>query len=101
MRITPLPELKEMSEAIPIRLSQEQFDALLSAIKRGFTQNHDQSLQYLPQYTLSKGDAFFKAKGHFNIFNPCNQWVGDMLHQIGLRTGIWTPTSYALRWSLD
>ncbi len=45
-------------------------------------------------------DAFFQAKGRFNIFYTCNEWLGRQLRAAGVPMGIWTPTTQAVDLSL-
>lgn len=100
MRISALPDLADIEGAVAIRVSSVQLDALLDAINRSFETGAGGKLRHLNQYSIAPGDAFFEARGHFNIFNPCNQWTGRMLSEIGVRTGLWTPTTHALYLSL-
>ncbi len=44
-------------------------------------------------------DAFYPARGKFNIFHPCNVWVTKGMKKAGLATGLWTPTVYSLELS--
>ena len=80
-----------------LSLSEEAYQVLLSAIGDSF----GESRSSLPGLTIGPFDAFFEAEGHFHIFNPCNQWVNDVLHKAGVRTGRWTPTTYSLMRSLE
>ncbi len=36
-------------------------------------------------------DAFFEAKGAYNLFNTCNTWVGRGLLRAGVKVARWTP----------
>jgi len=96
MRVTPVGALNEREGVMALTLQRQQFNALLGGILAGFETGADGLPQYLPQYSIGPGDAFFTGVGHFNIFYPCNQWAGDVLAGAGTRTGIWTPTTYSL-----
>lgn len=36
-------------------------------------------------------DAFYQARGRFDLVRTCNSWTGDALRQAGIRIGRWTP----------
>ncbi|SMX43665.1 TIGR02117 family protein [Octadecabacter ascidiaceicola] len=78
-----------------ISLSQAQLEVLQAKIR-----SQVQAETPLTIDGFSDNDAFFPAKGRFNIFRTCNVWVGDMLAGAGLDFGIWTPTPYAVSLSL-
>ena len=44
-------------------------------------------------------DAFFPARGRFDILRTCNQWAGRQLRDVGIRVGPFTPTTGGLRFS--
>lgn len=100
MRVIGLPRLVGSENVIPVSLKSNEFRALIKQIKTGFELNKSNEPTYLPQYSIGANDAFYAGKGHFNIFNPCNQWAADILHASGVKTGRWTPTTYSLLWSL-
>ncbi|RUS59917.1 DUF2459 domain-containing protein [Pseudorhodobacter sp. E13] len=52
----------------------------------------------LPGFTLT--DAFFPAKGHFNLIATCNAWVGAVMRAARLPFGRWTPFPQSIRLSL-
>ncbi|MDQ7248957.1 TIGR02117 family protein [Dongia sedimenti] len=39
-------------------------------------------------------DAFFPARGRFNLFTTCNVWVGEGLKAAGMPTRLWTPFAF-------
>lgn len=78
-----------------ISLSEAQLEVLRAKIR-----NQVRSSVPLSITGFSNADAFFPAKGRFNIFQTCNVWVGDMLAGAGLEIGIWTPTPFAISLSL-
>lgn len=36
-------------------------------------------------------DAYYQARGHYTLFQTCNDWVGDMLAEADIQMGLWTP----------
>lgn len=84
-----------------LTLSEPQFAVLLARLAADF--QRDQTGAALPLAArFNEHDAFFEAKGRFNIFHPCNAWLGEVLREAGVPFGIWTPTpqavEMALRW---
>lgn len=84
-----------------LTLSEPQYAALLARLAADF--QRDQTGAALPLAAhFNDHDAFFEAKGRFNIFHPCNAWLGEVLRDAGVPFGIWTPTpqavEMALRW---
>lgn len=101
MRIVALPELAVSNSIIPVKLKPWQYRLLIENLKNGFSLGNKGSLEYLPQYSIGPGDAFFAGAGHFDILYPCNQWAADVLFASGVTLGSWTPTTYSLVWSLQ
>ena len=100
MRVTPMGRLAASEDIVAIDLPVPAYQRLVSAIKASFLTGANGSAVHLAGASIGPGDAFFLAEGHFNIFNPCNQWVGRMLHSAGIKIGIWTPTTHSLLASL-
>jgi len=100
MRITPMGNLTTSSDIVAIDLSLSAYRRLVSAIKASFLRDGNGEAIHLAGVSIGQGDAFFLAAGHFNLFNPCNQWVGKMLHSAGVDIGLWTPTTHSLLASL-
>lgn len=83
-------------------LSKAQFAALVARIDASFLHDQTGVAVALPTPGLGTHDAFFAAKGHFNLLNTCNAWIGETLRAAGVPFGAWTPTpqsvALALRW---
>lgn len=83
------PEPDEWQQ--PIRLSREQYRRLTRFILASFA--FDASGRPVP--LLGKGygpsDAFYVARGRYNLFRTSNVWTGAALRGAGVRVGIWTP----------
>lgn len=77
-----------------LRLSQDQYAALLEAIAATATG------PAIPGAGHTGTDGFLEAEGRFHILNTCNTWVSRMLRAAGVPAGIWTPTPHAVRLGL-
>ena len=67
-------------------LSAPEYEALLSNLMGEL-----QSFDAIENAGYTNTDAFFPAKGHFNIFRTCNVWLAKVFRDTGLRFGVWTP----------
>ncbi len=101
MRVVGLPDLQANKNIVPLVLEGWQYRLLIENLKAGFIGSETGELKYLPGFSIGFGDAFFAGVGDFNIFNPCNQWAGEVLSKSGLKVGAFTPTTYSLLWSLE
>ena len=81
-------------------LSQAQFTALLARIDDSFLRDQTGAVVAMHTPGLGMHDAFFAAKGHFNLLYTCNAWVGDTLRAAGVPFGAWTPTPQSVTLSL-
>jgi uncharacterized protein (TIGR02117 family) len=88
--------LKPMENLRYLRLSEGQFQALLSQTTAAFA---SQTKLNHPGFTGT--DAFFPAKGHFHAFRTCNVWLGETLRASGIPFGLWTPANWSVTLSLD
>ncbi len=100
MRVVAIGEVEVAEDVIELNLGDEQYDKLLTAIDESFARQDNRQPEYLPSASIGEPDAFYIGVGGFNIFNPCNQWVNNVLRNAGVKLGVWTPTTQALRQSL-
>lgn len=45
-------------------------------------------------------DAFFEARGHYSLFETCNEWTRRGLAAAGVRVPVWAPFDKALFYQL-
>lgn len=96
MRLDILGHIEPAHGITFVTVSRTELDNLTSAILDSFAETTP-----LPLAGFTATDAFFPAKGRFNLFNTCNVWVGQMLRAAGLPFGRWTPFPQSIRLSLD
>lgn len=95
MHLDVAGDVSQLQGIAYLTLSEPQFTALQAAIDASF--QHDQTGAPLPLPAhFGYHDAFFAAKGSFNLFHTCNAWVGETLRAAGVPFGIWTPTPQAV-----
>jgi uncharacterized protein (TIGR02117 family) len=44
----------------------------------------------------SADDIFYPGRGRYSAITTCNEWTGAKLRAIGVRVGIWTPSSWSI-----
>lgn len=99
IRLDALGALPTMPNLRLLRLSGPQFRSLLARMTATFA---SETPSDRPGFTGS--DAFFPAKGRFNLFRTCNVWLGETFRAAGIPFGLWTPANWsvslALKWHL-
>jgi len=100
MRVVALGDLGASQNVLAYDLSSKGFAALLDGIEDSFGGEGPSQWHHLAGESIGSGDAFYEAKGNFNLLSPCNQWTGRMLARAGVVTGAWTPTTHSLTTSI-
>ncbi len=72
------------------RISRENYIALCAYIRASFEEKNGRA-QYVNAPTYTSYDAFYDAKGRYNLFRTCNVWTGQALKAAGIRVAPWTP----------
>lgn len=74
-----------------VLVSEEQYKRLCAYINNTFDHDASGKTMYIKATTYGYTDAFYEAKGCYNLFKTCNVWAGNALRDAGINTGIWTP----------
>jgi uncharacterized protein (TIGR02117 family) len=70
-------------------LRPEEYRRLAAVIRATFDVGPDG--RAASQHGYGRDDAFYAARGGYNLFNTCNEWTGRALRTAGVRMGAWTP----------
>jgi uncharacterized protein (TIGR02117 family) len=85
--------LQQSNYCKEIKISKEEYGKLVMFLKNSF--KYDQQGRVIQIYTYEDGygsdDAFYEAKGAYDIFHTCNSWTNDALLACGQKACIWTP----------
>ena len=74
-----------------IPVSKEQYSLLIDYITNRFRKDAEgHFINIKTDANYGDSDAFYEAKGRYNLFFTCNTWVNDGLKYAGLRHCIWT-----------
>lgn len=73
-------------------LSKEQYSRLIEYITTSFkTDETNHFMLVNTDVTYGTTDAFYEAKGTYNIFQTCNTWANNALDACGQTCCYWTP----------
>lgn len=76
----------------PVRLSPREYRRLVRGVRGSFAPG-------APIAGYGPADAFYPARGRYDLVRTCNWWTGRMLAAAGVRVGAWTPFSATvLQW---
>jgi uncharacterized protein (TIGR02117 family) len=101
LHIIPSADVSQIDDVKKITVSPSGLRRMMKKINTSFFRTAIGDPVPLPGISHGLRDVFYQAKGHFNIFQTCNVWTARMLRSAGVKTGIWTPTTYSLMLSLD
>jgi uncharacterized protein (TIGR02117 family) len=80
-----------------LSLTADQYHQLVEYIDQSF--QHDPAGAPIPiagAHYYGRHDAFYEARGHYSLFNTCNEWTRGALARAGQRTAAWAPFDIAL-----
>jgi uncharacterized protein (TIGR02117 family) len=83
--------LQESIDCKKIMLSNAQYTSLVKYIDDTFKRtasNHPINIKTKANY--DNEDAFYEAKGRYNLFYTCNTWANDALKACGQKACLWT-----------
>jgi len=85
-------ELPETKNCIKLDISNEQYQRLIAFITSRFDTDSSGNFIYIKtNANYSDSDAFYEAKGKYNLFYTCNTWANNGLKSCGQKACVWTP----------
>lgn len=76
----------------PIRLRPDEYARLVAQIEAALLPISPGQPRYsYDSYEI--GAHNYDALGRYTLTNTCNQWIGDVLANAGIKMGLWTPLS--------
>jgi uncharacterized protein (TIGR02117 family) len=89
---TFLPSMQENKDCKKIDISLKQYKRLANFIIGRFDLNaHGESQHIETNANYGLNDAFYEAKGSYNLFYTCNTWANAGLKACGQKAAVWTP----------
>lgn len=99
VHVTFFKSLNEDEDCVKLFLSEDQYLKLVAYIeatfeldKPGFSKPIRTNGLYGPT------DAFYEAKGRYNLFRTCNTWTNKALKVCGQKACLWTPFDKGIFW---
>ena len=90
MRVMPYTRPAPSAYHRPLRISEDQYRALVQAIVAGLPEvPHGEERDVLSGTDPSA--AYYDATGTYTLATTCNSWVGETLSEAGITMGSWTP----------
>ena len=97
MHITYYKSLGEGADCKKIRISHEQYGRLIRYVDDRFKTDSAGHTIVIPTDAVYSGaDAFYEAKGSYNLFRTCNTWTNNALKSCGQRAAIWAPFDWGI-----
>lgn len=90
MHVSYLRNIQENELCLPIKINKSNYISLVNYINDYLFFNNNQAEIIPNSKGYSYNDAFFKAKGSYNLFFTCNSWVNEALKAGGLKSCLWT-----------
>lgn len=73
------------------RISKEKYALLCQYIRDSFCPGTSCPAQCIKAPSYGRHDAFYEARGTYNLFRTCNVWTGEGLKIAGVKVALWTP----------
>jgi hypothetical protein len=90
MHTTFYRKLTEGNDCRKLLLSKAEYKQLTAYIVGSFKRNSDGKLQWITGHSYGKNDAFYEAKGAYNLFYTCNTWANNALKAGQQKACLWT-----------
>ena len=92
MHTTFYKNMQENASCKKIKISAEEYQKLVTYISESFEFDSSKRIQWISNYSYGKRDAFYEAKGSYNLFYTCNTWANNGLKMANQKASLWTVT---------
>ena len=92
MHTTFYRNMQENESCKRIKISVEEYQKLVTYISESFEFDSSKRIQWISNYSYGKRDAFYEAKGSYNLFYTCNTWANNGLKMANQKASLWTVT---------
>lgn len=83
-------EIIESDKCVKINLTPEKYALLVAYIKNSFETTENDGLIFIPTSAVyGVNDAFYEAKGTYNLFYTCNTWANNGLKSCDQKASLW------------
>ncbi|MBE8722781.1 TIGR02117 family protein [Sphingobacterium pedocola] len=91
LHVTYYKDMTESSLCYKIAIDSNQYKLLVNYVLASLDSDSENNAVYIEttaQY--NQDDAFYEAKGAYNLLFSCNTWTNNALKRAGLPSGVWT-----------
>jgi uncharacterized protein (TIGR02117 family) len=92
MHTTFYKNMRENESCKKIKISKEEYQKLVNYISNSFEFDASKCVQCISNYSYGNRDAFYEAKGSYNLFYTCNTWANNALKMANQKASLWTVT---------
>ena len=84
--------LRENEHCVRLVIGKDQYRRLVTYIENSLqTDASGKPIVIATNVRYDSNDAFYEAKGNYNLFHTCNTWANDALKAAGQKACWWTP----------
>lgn len=84
--------MRENASCKRISISAEEYQKIVTFISESFKRDANKKVQWISDYSYGNSDAFYEAKGSYNLFYTCNSWANNALKKANQKASLWTVT---------
>lgn len=92
MHTTFYKNMQENTSCKKIKISATEYQKLVTYISDSFEFDSSKRVQWISNYSYGNRDAFYEAKGSYNLFYTCNTWANNALKIANQKASLWTVT---------
>jgi uncharacterized protein (TIGR02117 family) len=93
LHVTYYDSIKKSNLAHKLTISENDYQKLSVFVKNTMVKEKGKAKWIPTDAVYGDRDAFYDAKGNYNLFYNCNTWVIDGLDEANQQTCFWTPLS--------
>lgn len=84
--------MTEGEDCVKMLMSKDQYARLIAYIQESLLTDENGEYIFIPtDQVYGKADAFYDARGSYNMAHTCNTWTNNALKASGQRAAFWTP----------
>lgn len=83
-------------DCVRLRLTRSEYTRLVRFIRGSFEYDAQGRTRHIEGYSYGQFDAFYEARGTYNLFYTCNSWANAALKKAGQRAALWTPFDHGI-----
>jgi uncharacterized protein (TIGR02117 family) len=92
MHTTFYKDLREGPLCVRLNIDRDQYQRLVAYIENSLRTDTNMNPLLIPtEMRYDNEDAFYEAKGSYNLFHTCNTWANNALKACGQKACWWTP----------